>query len=139
MVRLFQNNCTDNQKVRKNRFLRLSVWMLLVVFCVFSQQSFAQSFDPLISFSVESCSLDVALEKLFAEYELNVAFSKAELSKIRIESYSCSYKSVDEVLTDLLKGTDYGFASSMSSARISNWNPSPKTRSPTFQSSRDRM
>lgn len=109
MVRLFQNNCTDNQKVRKNRFLRLSVWMLLVVFCVFSQQSFAQSFDPLISFSVESCSLDVALEKLFAEYELNVAFSKAELSKIRIESYSCSYKSVDEVLTDLLKGTDYGF------------------------------
>ena len=69
----------------------------------------AQSFNPLISFSVESCTLDKALEKLFAEYELNVAFSKAEMSKIRIESYSCSYKSVEEVLTDLLKGTDYGF------------------------------
>ena len=53
--------------------------------------------------------MDVALEKLFGEYELNVAFSKAELSKIRIEAYSCSYKSVDEVLADLLKGTDYGF------------------------------
>ncbi len=53
--------------------------------------------------------MDKALEKLFADYELNVAFSKAELSKIRIESYSCSYKSVEEVLTDLLKGTDYGF------------------------------
>ena len=53
--------------------------------------------------------MDKALEKLFAEYELNVAFSKAEMSKIRIESYSCSYKSVEEVLTDLLKGTGYGF------------------------------
>ncbi len=73
------------------------------------QRSFAQTFNPLISFSVKSCTLDKALEKLFAEYELNVAFSKAELSKIRIESYSCSYKSVEEVLTDLLKGTDYGF------------------------------
>ena len=72
-------------------------------------KGWAQSFNPLISFSVESCSLDKALEKLFAEYELNVAFSKAELSKIYIEKYSCSYKSVEEVLTDLLKGTDYGF------------------------------
>lgn len=69
----------------------------------------AQSFNPLISFSVESCTLDKALEKLFADYEINVAFSKAEMSKIRIESYSCSYKSVEEVLTDLLKGTGYGF------------------------------
>ena len=73
------------------------------------QRSLAQSFNPLISFSVESCTLDKALEKLFADYELNVAFSKAELSKIRIESYSCSYKSVEEVLSDLLKGTGYGF------------------------------
>ena len=86
-----------------------------VAFCLFFfsllalKPAFSQSFNPLISFSVESCSLDVALEKLFAEYELNVAFSKAELSKIRIEQYSCSYKSVEEVLTDLLKGTDYGF------------------------------
>ena len=53
--------------------------------------------------------LGQALEKLFADYEINVAFSKAELSKIRIESYSCSYKSVEGVLADLLKGTDYGF------------------------------
>ena len=73
------------------------------------QRSYAQTFNPLISFSVKSCTLDKALEKLFADYELNVAFSKAELSKIRIESYSCTYKSVEEVLTDLLKGTDYGF------------------------------
>ena len=76
---------------------------------ILPQKGWAQSFNPLISFSVESCSLDKALEKLFAEYELNVAFSKAELSKIYIEKYSCSYKSVEEVLTDLLKGTDYGF------------------------------
>ena len=72
-------------------------------------RSQAQTFNPLISFTVESCTLDKALEKLFADYELNVAFSKAELSKIHIEGYSCSYKSVEEVLTDLLKGTDYGF------------------------------
>lgn len=69
----------------------------------------AQSFDPLISFSVESCSLDVALEKLLAEYDINVAFSKAELSKIKIERYTCSYKSSEEVLADLLKGTGYSF------------------------------
>jgi hypothetical protein len=84
--------------------------MALLVFCfALPKSSQAQSFNPLISFSVESCTLDKALEKLFADYELNVAFSKAELSKIRIESYSCSYKSVEEVLSDLLKGTDYGF------------------------------
>lgn len=85
--------------------------ILFLFFLSFSlpQKGWSQSFNPLISFSVESCSLDKALEKLFAEYELNVAFSKAELSKIHIEKYSCSYKSVEEVLADLLKGTDYGF------------------------------
>lgn len=84
---------------------------VLLFFLLFNipQQAFSQSFNPLISFSVESCTLDAALEKLFADYELNVAFSKAELSKIRIEKYSCSYKSVEEVLADLLKGTGYGF------------------------------
>ena len=81
----------------------------LLLACTLFQKSYAQPLNPLISFSVESCNLDEALEKLFAEYELNVAFSKAELSKIRIESYSCSYKSVEEVLSDLLNGTGYGF------------------------------
>ena len=109
MDRFFQNKDIDNQIDKKCRLRLLPVWLLLAAFCAFSQRAYAQAFNPLISFSVESCSLDVALEKLFAEYELNVAFSKAELSKIRIESYSCSYKSVEEVLTDLLKGTDYGF------------------------------
>ena len=87
----------------------LSLLLLFFLALMRPQQACAQSFNPLISFSVESCTLDQALEKLFADYELNVAFSKAELSKIRIESYTCSYKSVEEVLTDLLKGTDYGF------------------------------
>ena len=72
------------------------------------QKSFSQVIDPVISFSVGACSLDVALEKLFAEYDVNVAFSKAELSKVHIPAYSCSYKPIDEVLRDLLKGTDYG-------------------------------
>lgn len=74
-----------------------------------SKEAKAQNFNPLISFSVESCTLDVALENLLAEYDINVAFSKADLSKIRIEKYSCSYKSSEEVLADLLKGTNYGF------------------------------
>ena len=90
------------------RFFPLLSFLFFMVFAL-PQMAKAQNFNPLISFSVESCTLDEALEKLFSEYELNVAFSKAELSKIRIESYSCSYKSVDEVLSDLLKGTDYGF------------------------------
>ena len=81
----------------------------LLLTCALFQKSYAQPLNPLISFSVESCNLDEALEKLFAEYELNVAFSKAELSKIRIEGYTCSYKSVEEVLSDLLRGTGYGF------------------------------
>ncbi len=85
------------------------MWFMFVMAIALPQRSYSQSFNPLISFTVESCTLDKALEKLFADYELNVAFSKAELSKIRIESYSCTYKSVKEVLTDLLKGTDYGF------------------------------
>ena len=93
--------------IPKLRWLPLLLLFFLVI--ALPQRSQAQSFNPLISFSVESCTLDKALEKLFADYELNVAFSKAELSKIRIERYSCSYKSVEEVLTDLLKGTDYGF------------------------------
>jgi len=94
---------------KKNGVRWLSLLLLFFLVITHPQQAHAQSFDPLISFSVESCTLDKALEKLFADYELNVAFSKAEMSKIRIESYSCSYKSVEEVLTDLLKGTGYGF------------------------------
>ena len=103
------NTGPDRQKDKRKVFLKFPFLLLLVIFLAFTQRIQAQSFNPLISFSVESCSLDQALEKLFADYGLNVAFSKAELSKIRIESYSCSYKSVEEVLTDLLKGTDYGF------------------------------
>ena len=86
-----------------------AIFVLLLLAFIWPQKAFSQPLNPLISFSVESCNLDEALEKLFAEYELNVAFSKAELSKIRIEGYSCSYKSVEEVLSDLLRGTDYGF------------------------------
>ena len=91
------------------RLQKSIILAVLLLACTLFQKTFAQPLNPLISFSVESCNLDEALEKLFAEYELNVAFSKAELSKIRIEGYSCSYKSVEEVLSDLLKGTDYGF------------------------------
>ena len=91
------------------KYPKLIITLLLFLTVTLSQRAMAQTFNPLISFSVESCTLDKALEKLFVDYELNIAFSKAELSKIRIESYSCSYKSVEEVLTDLLKGTDYGF------------------------------
>ena len=87
----------------------VSILFLFLMTFALPQIGHSQSFNPLISFSVESCTLDKALEKLFAEYELNIAFNKAEMSKIRIEKYSCSYKSVEEVLTDLLKGTDYGF------------------------------
>ena len=94
---------------RKNGLHWLPLLFLFALILNSPLRSLAQSFNPLISFSVESCTLDKALEKLFADYELNVAFSKAELSKIRIESYSCSYKSVEEVLSDLLKGTGYGF------------------------------
>lgn len=99
----------NKQTARKTGLRWLPLLFLFFLSLAFPQRSYAQTFNPLISFSVKSCTLDKALEKLFAEYELNVAFSKAELSKIRIESYSCSYKSVEEVLTDLLKGTDYGF------------------------------
>ena len=104
---------TDIYVDRQEDGCRVRAWLplLFLIFMALAlpQRAWSQSFNPLISFSVESCTLDKALEKLFAEYELNVAFSKAELSKIRIESYSCSYKSVEEVLADLLKGTDYGF------------------------------
>lgn len=99
----------DNQKDIKNSRGGFLLALLFFVCLVLPQRAFSQHFNPLISFSVESCTLDEALEKLFAEYELNVAFSKAELSKIRIEGYSCSYKSVEEVLTDLLRDTGYGF------------------------------
>ena len=103
------NRYIENQQ-DKPKVSKKWLWLRLLVFCcIMPQQVFSQSFNPLISFSVETCTLDEALEKLFAEYELNVAFSKAELSKIRIESYSCSYKSVEEVLTDLLRDTGYGF------------------------------
>jgi hypothetical protein len=103
------NIVVDTQKDRKNVAFVFPFLFLFFLLFAMPKTGQSQSFNPLISFSVSSCTLDVALEKLFAEYELNVAFSKAELSKIRIEKYSCTYKSVEEVLTDLLKGTGYGF------------------------------
>ena len=99
----------DKQKDRRRSPRWIPLLLLFFLSVALPERAFSQTFNPLISFSVESCTLDDALEKLFADYELNLAFSKAELSKIRIEKYSCSYKSVEEVLTDLLKGTDYGF------------------------------
>ena len=107
----FLNHHKKAERQRNTLFVGkrwLPLWVLL--FAVIAPlRSFSQNINPLISFTIESCTLDQALEKLFAEYELNIAFSKAEMSKIRIEGYSCSYKSVEEVLADLLKGTDYGF------------------------------
>lgn len=103
------NICPERQKDKRAFGFFPALLLLFLLVFIAPQKADAQNFNPLISFSVESCTLDVALEKLFGEYELNVAFSKAELSKIRIDPYSCSYKSVDEVLADLLKGTDYGF------------------------------
>ena len=111
MEMVFNNSNIGTEKQADNRpsLGLLSILFLLLLTFAMPQIGRSQTFNPLISFSVESCTLDKALEKLFAEYELNIAFSKAEMSKIRIEKYSCSYKSVEEVLTDLLKGTDYGF------------------------------
>ena len=109
MERLFFYKNVDRQRNGKRNYGKQVVLLLFFLMFCASIKSYSQNINPLISFSVESCSLDAALEKLFAEYELNVAFSKSELSKIRIEKYSCSYKSVEEVLSDLLKGTDYGF------------------------------
>ena len=103
------NNHVERQWFGQGLPRAVAFFFILFAALMFPQRSYSQTFDPLISFSVESCGLDVALEKLFAEYELNVAFSKAELSKIRIERYSCSYKPVEEVLSDLLQGTGYGF------------------------------
>lgn len=103
------NIALDTQKNGINAFRLLPILFMLFLVVILPKAGKAQNFNPLISFTVESCTLDAALEKLFAEYELNVAFSKAEMSKIRIERYSCSYKSVEEVLADLLKGTGYGF------------------------------
>ena len=109
-MRFCDLNISFENQIDRKWVLRLLPMLFLFLFAfAVPQKVWSQSFNPLISFSVESCTLDNALEKLFAEYELNVAFSKAELSKIHIEKYSCSYKSVEEVLTDLLKGTDYGF------------------------------
>lgn len=97
----------ERQGYKKNS--GVGIIALLFMLLSFSPRVSAQTFNPLITMSVESCTLDEALDKLFQEYELNVAFSKAELSKIKIDRYSCSYKPIEEVLSDLLKGTDYGF------------------------------
>ena len=105
----FLSKHVDNQKGKKRHIVLTGVFLFLLFSLMMPRQLFSQVIDPVISFSVESCSLDVALEKLFAEYDVNVAFSKAELSQVRIPAYSCSYKPIDEVLRDLLKGTDYGF------------------------------
>lgn len=105
----FLSKHVDNQKDKKIHIALAGAFLFLFFSLMMPRQSFSQVIDPVISFSVESCSLDVALEKLFAEYDVNVAFSKAELSQVHIQAYSCSYKPIDEVLRDLLKGTDYGF------------------------------
>ena len=54
------------------KYPKLIITLLLFLAVTLSQRALAQTFNPLISFSVESCTLDRALEKLFAEYELLV-------------------------------------------------------------------
>lgn len=81
--------------------------IFLMLFCPIILWS--QTPDAKISFSVSGCTLDVAMEKLFEEHHVNVAFSKSELSEIEIDSYSAKNKSIGQVLSELLKGSGYSF------------------------------
>ncbi len=69
----------------------------------------SQTTEDRISFSVRNCTLDIAMEKLFEEHQVNVAFSKSELSEVDIKSYSAKNKPVSQVVSDLLKGSGFTY------------------------------
>ena len=70
----------DRQKDKRNSLWLLPIMALLIFCFALPKSSQAQSFNPLISFSVESCTLDKALEKdrdffsLFVDFKGYVDF-----------------------------------------------------------------
>lgn len=98
----------ENQR-NEIRIILLCCSFLFGLSMIAPKRAEAQVVDPVISFSIGPCSLDVALEKLFAEYDINVAFSKEDLSNVKVPAYSCSYKPVEDVLRDLLRDSGFVF------------------------------
>ncbi len=95
----------DNQNnifaVVATRFVLCGILLLCIPVLLLSQT------EERISFSVRDCSLDIVMEKLFKEHQVNVAFSKSELSETNVMNYSASNKLVSQVIADLLKGSGF--------------------------------
>ncbi len=86
--------------------------LTLFVVCMISfmpAKLLCQNVSEPISFSVRNTTLDRALEKLYTDFQVNVAFSKAELSKIDIDHYSAKNKSIDVILGELLEESGYTY------------------------------
>lgn len=85
--------------------------LLCLFFSFFTPSHSSAQVQPgqTISFSVAQCFLDQALDKLYADFHVNVAFSKDELSTIMIPFYKVENQSIESVLEGLLQNTGYTF------------------------------
>lgn len=110
---------------------------ILLVFLLISGMPSASSAqdkpNPTISFSVAQCFLDQALDQLYANFHINVAFSKAELSSIMIPFYKAENQTIESVLEGLLQNTGYTFikVGGQYVIRKVSSKPTPKSDEPT--------
>lgn len=83
--------------------------LLLLVFVCSSCLLVAQNPDNNISFRIERCSLEVALQKLYEECGVKLAFNRDELSGVVVNSYSADGVAVEQILASLLNGSGLSY------------------------------
>lgn len=65
--------------------------------------------DKQISISFENISVDAALNRLYKEYSIKLAYSASDLQGYQIKHYSAENKAVKDVLSDILANTGCSF------------------------------
>ena len=65
--------------------------------------------DKQISISFENINVDAALNRLYKEYSIKLAYSASDLQGYQIKHYSAENKAVKDVLSDILANTGCSF------------------------------
>lgn len=105
---LIMNTITEGFVTTSFKKVLSKLLSIALVLFFASNVAVAQNVDN-INFKVDGCSLDVALEKLYKDYGINLAFNRAELSNVMVGSYSAEAATLEQVLTSLLADTGFAF------------------------------
>lgn len=84
------------------------IFVFFIFFLIVNQEAVAQS-ENKINFSVKNVSLVQALEKLYSENKVNIAFSNSDINPNTKVTCSAENKTIEEILQNILPADEYIF------------------------------